>query len=122
LEPNDDAGKNAMRLSRKVTSVKATLDFWDDQLDVYRIYLRKGQRVRLTLNGPAGANSNLLLWRPGTKRVDDLRTQHLRVAQAIGPGVSHRVGYRAKSAGWYYVEVKLATRGVGTYELGITRT
>lgn len=122
LEPNDDAGKNAMRLSRRVTSVRATIDFWDDQVDVYRIYLRKGQRVRLTLKGPARTNSNLLLWRPGTKHVDDLRTQHMRAAQAIGPGATHRLGYRVKSSGWFYVQVKLATQGVGTYELGITRS
>jgi subtilisin family serine protease len=37
LEPNDDAGSSAARLSAKVTSVKATIDFWDDQIDVYRI-------------------------------------------------------------------------------------
>ncbi len=122
LEPNDDAGKNAMKLSRRVTSVRATLDFWDDQVDVYRIYLRKGQRVRLTLNGPAGANSNLLLWRPGTKRIDDLRNQHMRVAQAIGPGATHRLAYRVKSSGWFYVQVKLATRGVGAYALAIRRS
>ncbi len=122
LEPNDDAGKNAMRLSRKVTSVKATIDFWDDQVDVYRIYLRKRQRVRLTLSGPARTNSNLLLWRPGTKHVDDLRTQHMRAAQAIGPGAIHRLAYRARSSGWFYVQVKLATQGVGTYDLSIRRS
>jgi hypothetical protein len=121
LEPNDDAGANAARLSAKVTSVKATIDFWDDQIDVYRIYLRKGQRVLLTLNGPAGATSNLLLWRPGTKRVGDLRTQHLRAAQSIGAGSSHRVGYRVPRSGWHYVEVKLPSRGVGPYELTIRR-
>jgi subtilisin family serine protease len=122
LEPNDDAGSNAARLSAKVTSVKATIDFWDDQIDVYRIYLTKGRRVRLTLNGPPGTTSNLLLWRPGTKRVGDLRTQHLRAAQSINPGSSHRLGYRAPAKGWYYVEVKLPSRGVGTYELGISRS
>jgi hypothetical protein len=122
LEPNDDAGKNAMRLSRKITSVKATIDFWDDQVDVYRIYLRKRQRVRLTLNGPARTNSNLLLWRPGTKHVDDLRTQHMRAAQAIGPGAIHRLAYRARSSGWFYVQVKLAAQGVGTYDLSIRRS
>jgi hypothetical protein len=121
LEPNDDAGADAARLSAKVTSVKATIDFWDDQIDVYRIYLRKGQRVLLTLNGPAGATSNLLLWRPGTKRVGDLRTQHLRAAQSIGAGSSHRVGYRVPRSGWHYVEVKLPSRGVGPYELTIRR-
>jgi serine protease len=120
-EPNDDAGTKAVRLTARVTKVKATIDFWDDQIDVYRIYLRKGQRVRLGLTGPDGANSNLLLWRPGTKRVADLRSQHLRAAQAIGPGRSQRLGYRARSAGWYYVEAKLATRGFGPYELTITR-
>jgi hypothetical protein len=122
LEPNDDAGASAARLSGKVTSVQATLDFWDDQIDVYRIYLRKGQRLRLTLNGPEGATSNLLLWRPGTKRVGDLRAQHLRAAQAIGPGASHKLGYRVPASGWYYVEVKLATRGAGPYELTIAKS
>jgi serine protease len=120
-EPNDDAGTSAVRLSAHVTAVKATIDFWDDQVDVYKLYLRKGQRLRLTLNGPEGATSNLLLWRPGTKRVEDLRTQHLRAAQSIGPGSSHRLAYRAKAAGWYYAEVKLPTRGFGPYELDISR-
>jgi subtilisin family serine protease len=120
-EPNDDAGSSAAKLSAAVTSVKATIDFWDDQVDVYRLYLRKGQRLRLTLNGPDGATSNLLLWRPGTKRIDDLRTQHLRAAQSIGPGDSHRLGYRAKKSGWYYAEVKLPTRGFGPYQLDISR-
>ncbi len=120
-EPNDDAGSSAAKLSAAVTTVKATIDFWDDQVDVYKLYIRKGQRLRLMLNGPEGATSNLLLWRPGTKRVDDLRTQHLRAAQAIGPGDSHRLGYRAKTGGWYYAEVKLSTRGFGPYQLDISR-
>jgi subtilisin family serine protease len=121
LEPNDDAGANAARLSAAVTTVKATIDFWDDQIDVYRIYLPRGQRLELVLKGPDGANSNLLLWRPGTKRVGDLRTQHLRAAQSIRPGSTHRLRYRARVSGWYYAQVKLVTRGVGPYELGITR-
>ncbi len=122
LEPNDDAGTSAARLSAKVTSVKATLDFWDDQIDVYRIYLRKRQRLRLTLKGPEGATSNLLLWKPGTKQVGDLRTQNLRAAQAIRPGAAHKLGYRARASGWYYVEVKLATPGAGPYELTIAKS
>ena len=121
LEPNDDAGTSAPRLSASVTTVKATIDFWDDQIDVYRILLRKGERVHLDLEGPAGTTSNLLLWRPGTKRVGDLRTQGLRAAQSTSPGPSHKLGYRALKGGWYYVEVKLPTRGAGSYDLTITR-
>ena len=122
LEPNDDAGGFAARLGTKVTSVKATIDFWDDQIDVYRLYIKKNQTLKLTLNGPAGATSNLLLWKPGTKHVNDLHTQHLRAAQAIGPGPTHRIGYRAPASGWYYAEVKLTTQGFGPYELTISRS
>lgn len=121
FEPNDDAGTRSVKLTAAVTSVKATIDFWDDQIDVYRVYLRRGQRLRLALDGPAGATSNLLLWKPGTQRVDDLRKQNLRAAQAIAPGASHRLGYRVQKNGWYYVEVKVATRGSGPYELTLTR-
>jgi len=121
-EPNDDAASQSAKLTAAVTSVKATIDFWDDNIDVYKIYLRSGQRLRLGLNGPAGATSNLLLWKPGTKHVNDLRKQNLRAAQAIGPGSSHRLGYRVRKKGWYYVEVKVTTRGSGPYELTITRS
>jgi subtilisin family serine protease len=121
-EPNDDAGSSAAKLTAAVKSVKATIDFWDDNIDVYRVYLQKGQRLHLTLNGPAGATSNLLLWKPGTKSVNDLRHQNFRAAQAIGPGASHRLGYRVPKKGWYDVEVKLTTRGSGPYELTISRS
>jgi subtilisin family serine protease len=121
LEPNDDAGTHAATLGSGVRSVKATLDFWDDQIDVYRVRVRKGQRLALTLAGPKGSTMNLLLWRPGTKRVTSLRGQELRVAQSIRPGASQRLAYRAKTSGWYYVETKLVTRSFGAYTLGITR-
>jgi Subtilase family len=121
LEPNDDAGGAAARLGTKVTSVKATLDFWDDQIDVYRLYLKKSERLKLTLNGPEGSTSNLLLWKPGTKHVNDIRNQHLRAAQAIGPGPTHAIAYKAAAGGWYYAEIKLTARGFGPYELTIAR-
>jgi subtilisin family serine protease len=121
LEPNDDAGFHAPVLPARVRSIKATIDYWDDQIDVYRVRLNRGQRLRLTLEGPSGFTTNLLLWRPGTKRVNDLRRQNLRVAESIGPGASHRIAYRVAATGWYYVEVKLVSRGFGAYGLTIVR-
>ena len=56
------------------------------------LYLNKDERLKLTLNGPEGSTSNLLLWKPGTKHVNDIRNQHLRAAQAIGPGPTHGIG------------------------------
>ena len=121
FEPNDDAGARSAKLTAGVNAVKATIDFWDDQIDVYRIRLRRGQRLRLSLEGPTGVTSNLLLWRPGTKHVNDLRSQSLRAAESIGPGASHRIAYRVRASGWYYVEVKLVSRGFGSYGLTIVR-
>jgi hypothetical protein len=102
-------------------TLHATIDFWDDQIDVYRVPMKARERLVLDLEGPKGTTVNLLLWRPGTKRVSGLRGQELRVAQAIRPGPSQRLGYRAKLSGNYFVEVKLATRGAGSYTLTLTR-
>jgi hypothetical protein len=121
FEPNDDAGGEAATLSSSVTKLTATLDFWDDQADVYRIRLVAKQRLRLRVNGPSGSDTDLLLWKPGTVHVNDLRRQNMRAAQAIGPGASKGIAYRVRKTGWYYVEVKLQTRGFGAYSLSITR-
>jgi hypothetical protein len=121
LEPNDDAGTHAPNLPRTIKSLRATLDFWDDQIDVYRMRLKARERLVLDLEGPKGTTVNLLLWRPGTKRVGGLRGQEMRVAQAIRPGPSQRLVYRVKRGGVYYIEVKLVTRNFGSYTLGIAR-
>jgi subtilisin family serine protease len=120
LEPNDDVDE-APVVPVSTQRLKATLDFWDDQVDVYKVRIRRRETVTLGLNGPKGATSNLLLWKPGTQSVFDLRRQSFRVAESIGRGSVHRVVYRAPATGWYYVEAKLATRGAGPYVLTIRR-
>ena len=42
-EPNDAAGSGAYSLYGEKRRVDATLDYWDDDVDVYRVYLRRGQ-------------------------------------------------------------------------------
>ncbi len=121
LEPNDDAGSLAPRVRTPSGTIRATLDFWDDQVDVYRIPLARGQKLSLDLEGPTGTTTSLLVWQPGTKHVDDLRSQRLRVAGSLGPGASHRLSYVASRAGDYYVEAKLVTRGFGSYTLGFEK-
>jgi subtilisin family serine protease len=121
LEPNDDAGSHAARLRASVRRVRATLDFWDDPIDVYRVHLVAGHRLRATLRGPSDATSSLLLWRPATVRVTDLRGQRFRAAQSLGPGSAHRLSFRVPTTGWYYVEAKITSRGAGAYMLTLTR-
>jgi subtilisin family serine protease len=121
FEPNDDAGSEGTTLSPRITKLTATLDFWDDQIDVYRLHLTARHRLQLRVRGPRSSDTDLLLWKPGTVHVNDLRTQRLRAAEAIGPGTSKRISYRVPKSGWYYIEVKLETRGFGAYSLSIAR-
>jgi len=121
FEPNDDAGPEATTLGNSITKLAATLDFWDDQIDVYRIHLTAKQGVQFRVRGPRSSDTDLLLWKPGTVHVNDLHTQRLRVGQAIGRGASKHINYRAPKSGWYYIEVKLETRGSGSYSLSIAR-
>jgi hypothetical protein len=120
LEPNDDAGSHAVVLPAVVHRLAATLDFWDDRVDVYRVRLVAGRRLRVSLHGPAGLTTNLVVWRPGTVQVDNVR-RGLRAAQSVGRGPAHRIAYRVPATGWYYVEAKLTSRGFGSYTLSISR-
>jgi hypothetical protein len=124
-EPNDDAGARAFSLWGRSIDVTATLDFWDDQIDVYKIRLRKGQTVAVALHGPAGVDVSLVLWRPGTQRVEGLspELQSRRLTQSIHVGSSNEhFLYRARQDGWYYVEVKLPSSGSGQYRLHVSKS
>ncbi|HET9507100.1 MAG TPA: hypothetical protein VFO81_04080, partial [Gaiellaceae bacterium] len=97
------------------------LDFWDDQNDVYAIKLRRGQPVYVSVRGPRSTDTNLVLWRPGTRSVDDLRSLTRRARQSARPGPRDWLSYRAPRAGWYFVQVKLGSRGAGRYRLTVVK-
>ena len=119
FETNDDAGRDAHQLWGTARTLTATLDFWDDQTDVYAVRLRAGQRVVATLDGPFRANSSLALWKPGTKRVEVLAPSLLRarVAQSARRGWRQQLSYRARVAGWHYLQVKVTSPNAGPYRL-----
>jgi hypothetical protein len=123
FETNDDAGAAAHRLWGRKRSLEATIDFWDDQSDVYAVRLRNGERISAALRGPGGAR--LFLWRPGTQRVEGLsvRLQRMRVAQSNAHGAVQRFAYRAakNGGGWYYLQVKIGSPGSGPYTLGYSK-
>ena len=116
------------RFTARTINVKATLDYWDDNIDVYRVRLRKGQTVSVWLRGPSGMDTNLILWRPGTQVVEapsigqQAALQARRVTQSAHVGPNEHFLHRARVSGWYYVEVKLTTQGSGQYRLHITKT
>jgi Subtilase family len=120
-ETNDDAGARARLVKRK--SLTASLDYWNDQNDVYAVRLRKGQRLLLRLSGlaKAGPDLNLAIWLPGTKRVDHHRSVNQLAGHRSGPGANERLSFRARKAGVHYVQVKVSTPGAGYYKLTLRR-
>jgi len=85
LEPND-ALRQARKLWGSRPAFDATLDFWDDPVDVYSFRLGRGERLIVRLRGPKSANVNLLLWKPGTRRVEGFAAdRRLLAAQSQSP-------------------------------------
>jgi subtilisin family serine protease len=123
-ETNDDAGSHAYIVYGRVRNVVATLDFWDDQIDVFRVKLQAGQRMWVSLRGPAETDTNLALWRPGTARVEGFSptVQANRITQSVKAGPNESLSYRAPRGGWYFLEVKLTTPGSGGYALRIVKS
>jgi hypothetical protein len=126
FEPNDEAGHRAASLGRRkpVLRLRATLDSWDDRVDVYRVWLRRGQRISARLSGLTEIDANLRLFRPGTRvlqrRFGGFPTRAVR--RTTGYDLVKRLrSYRAATAGWHYVEVKVAGQGSGRYRLQIRR-
>jgi subtilisin family serine protease len=109
LEPND-AMASAAALASSVTSVTATLDRFDDPVDVYRVTLGTGQRIVLDLVGPSAGNVLLL------RRPDGATAAASRKA-----GATERIVFRAKRAGAFFVELRLPTGPGGAYTLTLTR-
>ena len=123
FETNDDAGSRAFHLRGARRAISATLHRYDDFMDVYRIRLRAGQRVVVTLSGPARSDTNLVLWQPGTRRVAESRdrARAQRAAQSTRLGSQERIVYRARKTGWYYVEARLWRGRSGEYRLTLRK-
>jgi thermitase len=122
-ESNDDAGSQATPLRRRRADFTATLDFWDDHVDVYKVFLRKRQRITITLEAPRRTDADLVLWKPGTRQVEALSIALLRKRAAMSATrkAKERIVYRAKAPGWYYVEAKLVQPGDGAYRLAFAK-
>jgi Subtilase family len=127
LEPNDDAGDEAYRLyfppGEKARFVKASLDFWDDQDDVYGVYLHRGEKLYASLVPAEPADVALALWRSDAVSVSDLARQDLRVRLSNRPGPRERLAWKADGAGWHFLQVRLTspTASPIAYRLAIVR-
>jgi hypothetical protein len=120
-ETNDDAGSRSWRIRKRNVGLHATLDYWNDQNDVYAVRLRKGGRLAVTLTGKALLDVNLFLWRPGTKRIAAARSLSMVADRSAGPGAREFFSFKAARPGTYYVQVKIAEPGASAYVLRVVR-
>ncbi|HZO98158.1 MAG TPA: S8 family serine peptidase [Gaiellaceae bacterium] len=108
LEPNDDAGGAAPAVAPPRT-IAASLDAWDDPVDVYAVRLVKGRRLYARLSASVRGAAALTLWRPGTAHVwgPELRVAD-RAASGASVGAQERLAFLAPASGRYFVAVKLS--------------
>jgi len=121
-EPNDDAGEEAHAFGPPRT-ITATLDYWDDPLDVYAVKLAKGETlgVELTSSIPVG---RLVLWKPRTVGLGGNRQPlGYRAARSATGGNREQLTYRATAAGTYFLQVRVAepTRARPVYRLTLAK-
>jgi hypothetical protein len=123
FEPNDDAGALAAPIrARRSSKRHASIDYWNDQNDVYAVRLKRGERLRMALFGQEGLNVDLVLWNPGTRGLDEARAlSGRRLERSERPGWIEKVSYRAQRRGRYYVQVKISEPGSGPYTLQLFR-
>jgi len=122
-EPNDDAGPWAHALPPLPRTITATLDYWDDNVDVYRVRLTKGQHLYARLTPASAATVRLALWAPHTQHVESLDLTNVRLARSHRSGLQARLAYRARQSGTFYLEAKLVspTFDPVQYALSVTR-
>jgi thermitase len=112
LEPNDKPSL-ARKLWGNRPQVNATLDRWDDPVDVYSVRLERGQRLhaRATAHWSHAIVGLSVFARRGGKVV---RTRH--------HGQTQRLSFRAPSTGWYDVKLRTQHHGGGRYVLDLSKS
>jgi subtilisin family serine protease len=123
-EPNDNAGPWSHALPPLPHTIEATLDYWDDNLDVYRVYLQKGRKLFAHVTPESAGTVRMSVWAPGTTRVDTLDARRSLLVQSRPVGAQARIAYRAKTTGTYYLELTLArpTYDPLLYRLAVARS
>jgi subtilisin family serine protease len=122
FEANDDAGPRARLLTGDTRQIRATVDFWDDQDDVYAIRLKRGQPVYVGLTGfNPTTDVSLAFWLPGARSITDARDLRFRAKVSARTGSRQYLSFTAKAAGAHFVQVRMASPGFSRYRLTVVK-
>jgi len=120
-EPNDDAGPSAHAFGVART-ISASIDFWDDPIDVYSIRLEQGRELYARLSSSTDSAVSLVLWKPGTQHVVGVNARmEDQAAAATSAGGQKRLAFSVPQTGTYYLEVRFVppARARVTYTLSL---
>ena len=114
FEPNDRLSQ-ARKVWGKRPAFNATLDFWDDPRDVYRVRLARGERLHVRV-AAGWSNASVGLTLLSLQGLSDT------VARTARPGRTQQLSYRAPHSGWYAVKLRITRHGGGRYALRLTKS
>jgi hypothetical protein len=121
-ETNDDLASRAYATYGANRRLRATIDFWDDQDDVYAIQLDRNQPVYVGLTGTdTTLDLSLALWLPTAQSVASVADSRYRVRTSTQPGSRQYFSFRAETTGTYYVHVRITSPGATRYRLAIVK-
>ena len=121
-ETNDDLGTRAYTTFGTNRRLQATVDFWDDQDDVYAIQLDRNQPVYVGLTGADPAvDLSLAFWLPGARSIERVADSRYRVRTSARTGSRQYLSYRPRAGGTYYIQVRMSSPGATRYRLAIVK-
>ncbi len=121
-ESNDDLGQRAYTTYGATRRIEATVDFWDDQDDVYAIRLERNQPVYVGLTGSGTTvDLSLAFWLPQARSVERVADFRYRIRTSARTGSRQYLSYRPSEAGTYFVQVRMSSPGTTRYRLTVIK-
>jgi subtilisin family serine protease len=121
-ETNDDLGSRAYVAYGSNRRIQATVDFWDDQDDVYAISLDRNQPVYVGLTGEdTTVDLSLAFWLPKATSVERVADYRYRVRTSARNGSRQYLSYRPSKGGTFYVQVRMSSPGATRYRLVVVK-
>jgi subtilisin family serine protease len=121
-EANDDLGGRAYTAYGSNRRIQASVDFWDDQDDVYAIRLERNQPVYVGLTGSdRNVDLSLAFWLPQARSVERVADFRYRIRTSARSGSRQYLSYKPSLSGTFYIQVRMSSPGATRYRLTIVK-
>ena len=81
--------------------------------------LQRGHRITVRVPPATNIDVSLALWKPETHSLATAKDSQRAARSVHPPGMMEKMRYVAGESGWYFIQVKLAKPGSGSYKLRI---